>query len=306
LFGESAGATSVVALCASPLARGLFAGAIAQSSWLTPDNALPLRATEGQASAESAGVAMANHLISEGPTTLEGLRAIPADELWRKLGQSFQPTMVIDGKFLVDHPEEVFLAGAQHDIPFLAGTTADEGTAFLSLFPLRSAVDYQEWVEEDFGEWADAILDSYPVGNLQQLRDQVSRLIGDRWFVRGTRAVLRGMAGVPSPAWQYEFTLNSPFVPAMGAHHALELGYVFGSLDPATARPIDLSLATTLQAYWVQFARTGDPNHKDLPEWPVFENEKEHYLKLGETLELGQRLREETCDLLDEIRDALP
>ena len=91
----------------------------------------------------------------------------------------------------------------------------------------------------------------------------MARWITDDWFVRGTRAMLRGMSKVPAQAWQYEFTRRSQALPALGAHHAVELPYVFGTLKGGTAA--DHELANTIMDAWVQFATNGDPNGSGLP-----------------------------------------
>ncbi len=304
IFGESAGGTSVVTLCASPRARGLFRGAIAQSAWFSESNFSELRrdATKNP-SAERRGLEMAKILLDEpGDEPLAVLRALPA-ELWKTLGQQYQPTIAIDGNLLEHSAEETFRRGEQNDVPLIIGTNADEGTAFNSVFPFRTVDAYREGISEFFGPFAGQILELYSVESDEQVADRLNHLITDSWFLRGTRAVLRGMAGVESPTWQYEFTRISPIMPALGAHHAAELGHVFGQL-PAGVSPVDQELARTMQGYWLQFARTGDPNREGLPTWPPFEPESELHLVLDEKIRVAPAQRAETCDLLDRIHSA--
>jgi len=294
VMGESAGATSVLALCLAPAAKGLFHAAIAQSTWYTESNFVPL------AEARDSARGLSALLLPDAETrSLAALRALPADALWQRLGERFQPCLAIDGVSLTARPDEVFAAGQRNDVPLLAGTTADEGTAFLPLFPWRTIDDFQAGLEREFGADTDDVLALYPVARDADVPVQLARFLTDRWFLRGTRSLLRGM----SHAWQYEFTRANPLAPALGAHHAVELPYMFDQLD-ANASPADHELSRRMLAHWVQFAKTGDPNGAGLPPWPTFEKEHERYLVLGERDSLGEHLRKETCDLLDRLRAA--
>ncbi|MSR62217.1 MAG: carboxylesterase family protein [Planctomycetes bacterium] len=294
VMGESAGATSVLALCIAPAAKGLFHAAIAQSAWYTETNFVTLAEAR-----ESARELSALLLPDEKTRSLAALRALPADALWQKLGDRFQPSLALDGCSLWARPEEVFAAGKQNDVPLLAGTTADEGTAFLPLFPYRTVDAFQAGLEREFGADTDDVLALYPVADDGDVPSQLAHLVTDRWFVRGTRSLLRGM----SRSWQYVFTRANPALPSLGAHHAVELPYVFAKLD-TNAGPADHELSQRMLARWGQFAKTGDPNGAGLPSWPAFEREHERYLVFGERDSLGEHLRRETCDLLDRLRSA--
>ncbi len=301
IFGESAGGTSVLNLCASPLAKGLFNGAIAQSTWITHANFVPLLDAEAQ------GVAYAEDLIEDpesepaGADTLAALRALPADSLWQRLGYRFQPTVVVDGWSLEEFPEDVFAAGKQHDVPLIAGTTADEGTVFLTSFPYRSVEAFRDGMAALYGDGTDRVLELYPVAKSADIPGQVGTLVTDEWFLRGTRKMLRGMDQVSSPAWQYVFTRESRQMPALGAHHAVELPYPFRKLTP-TADEGDRELSRAMFGYWVQFAKTGDPNGEGLAEWPAWEAGQEAYLELGVPIRTGSGWRKEVCDVLEGLR----
>ncbi|NOT30622.1 MAG: carboxylesterase family protein [Planctomycetes bacterium] len=303
--GESAGATSVLALCASPLSKGLFQRAIAQSTWVTEKNFARLSDASRQSpGAEEQGAELAALLLgdareAEHEPSLAALRALGADDLWRTLGWSFQPVIAIDGWLLEDHPEQVFARGQQQAVALIAGTTADEGTVFLDQFGWRTMDAFRRGLEELYGPRAEDVLRSYPVSGEADVEEQLARWITDAWFVRGTRAMLRGMARVSAPAWQYEFDRPSRTLPALGAHHAVEVPYVFGTLSGGTAR--DHELSNTMLDAWVQFARSGNPNAAGLPSWPRFELASEKYLILGEQSSSGSRLHARGCDAVDGI-----
>jgi len=119
--------------------------------------------------------------------------------------------------------------------------------------------------------------------------------------------MLLGMARAGAPTYQYHFTVRSRAVPAWGAHHAAELGFVFnnpggfgGAKAPEWSQP-EQRLADAMIGYWVQFAKTGDPNRDGLPVWPKFDAASESYLELGEQIEAGSRLCAGRCDQLDRI-----
>jgi len=291
VMGESAGATSVLALCTSPAARGLFQGAIAESTWVSETTFVPL------ARARGAGRALGARLLPDGERLLAALRALPADALWQRLGPSFQPWLALDGATLRETPAEAFAAGRHNDVPLLAGTTAEEGTAFLPLFPTRGVEEFRARLTGDFGAAAEEALALYPVAADADVPRELARLITDRWFVHGTRDLLRGM----SHSWQYEFARANPAQPSLGAHHAVELPYVFGQL-PAGAAAVDRALSERMLEHWVRFAETGDPNAPGLPPWPAFHGAREPYLVLGPRVLVGEHLRRETCDLLDALR----
>ncbi len=294
IFGESAGATSVMTLLASPLARGLFQRAIAQSAWATAENFVRLGASEEKGRELQA--LLIPGVMEQG---LARLRALPPDDLWRRLEASYQPAIVVDGWLLEDYPEEVFTQGRQQDVPLIAGTTADEGTAFVDLFPWKTADAQALGLQELYGPDAEEILGLYGAFEDRDVASQLNRWITDDWFLRPTRAMLQGMRRVSSKAWQYEFARISQTAPALGAHHAVEVPYVFGTLDKGSA--VDKRLSATILDTWVHFARTGDPNAAGLPVWPSFGPE-EKYLRLDQEITVGSALRKEACSVLERIR----
>jgi para-nitrobenzyl esterase len=292
VMGESAGGSSVLALCVAPPAEGLFHSAIAQSTWLPDTLFLPLGEARERSHAACEGLVSA-----VGPEALAALRALPADALWERMGERFRPVLALGDATLPLHPEEALTRGARHDVPLLAGTTADEGTAFVPLHPWRSLEELEAGLEHELGPDFAELLALDPVSDDAAVPAFVARFLTDRWFVRGTRRMLRGM----SRSWQYLFTRPNPDQPALGAHHAVELPYVFDRL-PADAAQVERELSARMIDAWVRFAKTGDPNGSGLPEWPAYEAGREAYLVLGDPLGQGARLRQETCDLLEELR----
>ena len=108
----------------------------------------------------------------------------------------------------------------------------------------------------------------------------------------------------------YHFTMKWPGPPAaMGAFHTAEIPFVMDDLERvknASQIPFDAkdqTLAKTMSAYWVQFAKTGNPNKEGLPEWPAYDAAKDQFMEFGEAVKVGQGLRKEKLDLLERIND---
>lgn len=302
IFGESAGGGSVTGLLVSPLAKGLFHRAIAQSGVLF---AQPL------AAAEASGERLAEEL---GCDSLEALRARPADALLKAAAVSmnifgegaFRFGPVIDGHLLPADPVE--LMARQHDVPLLLGSCADEGSIFVVSSPEGASKAALERAATGlFGDQAPRVLELYPVEQDAQARAALSRLVADAYFIAPIRAFARARADLRSPTFLYHFTRVSPGARLLrlGAHHAAELGYIFGTLNPMGTNQDDRALAERIAAAWVRFARAGDPNGEGLPAWPAYAAASDEHLELGDEVRVGAGLRRRECDALAEVWEAL-
>jgi para-nitrobenzyl esterase len=107
------------------------------------------------------------------------------------------------------------------------------------------------------------------------------------------------MTQLPSPAYQYQFSRGNPEAPALGAAHAIELRYVFNTLENKEEDFDSQTLADTVTDYWVQFAKTGNPNKKGLPQWPAFTSKNKAYIDLDVEITTGVDLKKDACDAID-------
>ncbi|MHC4607658.1 MAG: carboxylesterase/lipase family protein [Planctomycetota bacterium] len=304
IFGESAGAGSVCRLMVSPLSKGLFHRAIAQSGGAHGGTRHLKKRRLNQESMEDMGERLAEELEC---TTLKELRALdpeeilkasnPAQGLFGK-GNKFYP--VVDGWVLPDDPGTLFDTGRQHDVPFMTGSNADEGTIFLKQLPVKRVAGYMMLVRSIYRKDAQKILELFPAETDDEVRDALNKLVGCASFVSPARMLVRAMEKVESKSYLYHFTRVTPVAKRMklGAFHAAEIPYVFGNMKGALGfRETDHELGGKMVAYWVNFARTGDPNGDDLPKWPAYTKAKDRHLELGDKVQTGKNLYEEACDI---------
>lgn len=305
IFGESAGGTAVNVLGVTPAAEGLFHKAIAESPWFGPTNVGLLRSAHGNPSLEDQGLAVAEKLLGEQyKHEMAALRARTAEDIQEATSTGFDLAVAVEGEVLAGHPIELYHQGRHHDVPMIIGSNADEGTMFARRLPFTTPEEYRTARQEEFGAEAAAFLAVYPATTDEEVRAMATAYIGDAWFVSPVRAMVQGMDKVSSSGWQYHFTRRNQQRPEMGAHHAMEIGYVFNTRDPDTMAPEDERLADAMIRYWVQFATTGDPNVDGLPHWPAYESSTDRYLELGVEIAARSGLRTKESDLVDRLQEA--
>ncbi|WP_435136270.1 carboxylesterase/lipase family protein [Actinacidiphila sp. bgisy144] len=311
--GQSAGAGTVNFLAMSPLAKGLFHRAIAQShTRYARDPELRYLATSYRtlADAEKSGETYARE---HGARSLADLRALP----WPKLvdgrpafdeqvdsGGAGKPPMfrpVVDGWVLPHGYDETYAAGLQNDVAYLTGNNLHEsGAVPESVFaehrarpvavpgapPVHVTLEsFTTAARRKFGPMAEEFLRLYPAGTDDEAarasnaavhdNSRISTYLwGTQWTARATR-----------PVYTYFWTHPSP---ALGqqprrASHSSEIEFVFDNLDPGSApwTEEDHRVAAVVSAYWANFAATGDPNGPGLPHWPAYSPHAPAVMELG-------------------------
>ncbi len=284
IAGQSAGAFSVNFLVASPLAKGLFHRAIAESGGAV----LPTGRFSRNGSlkeAEQSGLSFAE---KAGASDIKQLRQIPADSLL-KIQTISGP--VIDGYVLPKSMHEIFENGEQNDVPVLTGWNANEG---LGGPPMKSE-DYVAATKDLYKEKADLFLQYFPGNTDEQAQESQEILSSLKTF--GIQAFhwmnLQNQTG-KSKVFMYQFTRRLPFGEGQkdyGAFHTGEVPYAYNNLKISKIRPwqeADHKLADEMSDYWVNFATNGNPNGPGLPEWSPCQPDAYSTMFLGETLKLKQ------------------
>jgi para-nitrobenzyl esterase len=262
VFGESAGANLTAALVASPGAKGLLHRAISQSGGFM---GLGMARTGTLARAEQAG---AKALSDAGIASIAEARAKPATEIF---GAIRGGGLVVDGHLLPEDLSLTFANGRQNAVDLLVGSNKDEGTFFQR--PGLTAEQFTTQARQRFGVLADAFLKFFPAADDAQANGAYLASFTDEaaWAMRKF-ADLQAKQG--NDVYLYYFTRVPPPLPnrpSRGATHVAEIPYMFDNLAPPTPwTGIDRQLADTMSSYWVNFARTGDPNGAGLPAWPAY------------------------------------
>jgi para-nitrobenzyl esterase len=301
IFGESAGGKSVECLLAMPSARGLFHRAITQSTYRAPTD---LDAAAARARAIAAELDIA-------PSNMHQLRSVPLDRLLAAeaavAAAAGPPAIgsggggpVVDGDTLPQEPIEAVRQGRAADIPLVVGTTLDEARLFAAMAPMADGVDEHtvgsRLLQVMGAEAPDPTLEERAVSAYRQARRTLDRpddpaglvvdALTDRMFRQHSIELAEAWAAAGNDTYMYLFSWESPAADGrLGACHAVELGFVFGTLGVISRfcgdGPEAESLSARVQDAWLSMARAGAPSTKSLPDWPPFD--------LGEraTMELG-------------------
>jgi para-nitrobenzyl esterase len=276
VFGESAGAVSVCALLASPLARGLFARAITQSGPCDIDSRA-LRFTLGaQETAVAQGERIKSRLGCTGSaaSVRACLRARPVAEVlaaaqgataFSGTGENYEE--IVDGFALDRSPGQAVLDGTAAPVPLMVGVNEDETTTLVPVAQRpQSAAAYEALVRSTTPRVADSILAQYPAADYQPVWRAWTAINSDVAFICPAARGARDHAANGRPVHAYYFTQSLPTLPELGAFHAIEIPFLFTDLatQPAELR----ALADTMQQLWVDFARDGTPDAPGVPAWP--------------------------------------
>jgi len=311
-FGESAGGIAINFLMTSPKAQGLFQKAISESGF-GRFTGVPIRGASGR-TAEKDGLAYAtaHGITGTGPDAAKALRALSAAELSKPnggLNAGDPPQPIIDGVVTLEPPAQAFAEGKEAKVPYIAGGNSWEA----SLFP--QSKDNPEATLGRLGPARDKVLALYggdPAGAAQDLTTETTVIEPDRHLAR-----LHTKNG--QRAWTYYFS----YVPAAqrgqvhGLSHGGEIIYVFDNLrdQPTTigprtipaATPEDHKIGDAAIAYWVAFAKTGDPDSAGGPRWPPYDASTEAVLEFGAAGPvLKPQFHKASLDLVERIANRAP
>ena len=281
IMGESAGAIAVSMLCASPLAKGLFRGAISESggsfcpvSSVRVDNN-GIRDIKGS---EEYGLEWMKRI---GVSSLAQLRETPWETLISDAASAgvggFWPC--VDGYMLPDDQYKMYEAGNYNDVNILIGTNSDEGAMFVRPCPVE---EYQAEVKAAYGPFADKVLELYPAASEEETHGARADIFRETAFAWPTWAWanLQQKTG-KGKVYLYYFDQFDPRRPMFGganapkprgANHASEIQYVFAT---SWGRPFhggDKAVSDAMNHYWANFVKTGNPNGEGLDTWPEYKD----------------------------------
>lgn len=308
IFGESAGAIAVSMLCASPLAKGLFSGAISESggSFCPVDNVRNdnngIRDLKG---AEAHGVDFMHRM---GAKNLAELRAMPFEK-WVSDKQTigvggFWPC--VDGYVIKDDQYKLYEKGDYNDVNVLIGTNSDEGSMFVHP---TSVEEYKASVRRDYGPFSERVLQLYPATTEEETFYAQSDIFRETAFAWPTFAWanLQKQTGKKNVYMYYfdmpqNFSFGGPNMKPRGAAHAMELSYVFNSSMFGPMPPEGKQVAEAMIKYWTNFAKTGNPNGEGLVNWPQYQKDGKTVMKFSDKgEELITAPNREQLDLMEEF-----
>ncbi len=263
LAGESAGSACVSALCTSPLARGLFRRVVGESSTVTaPEPAHSFRAMqdaleEGKRTKERLGAA-----------TLEELRALPAEKLAGEA--AWHHHITVDGWALTETPWEAYAGGRFNEEAQLQGFNSGESAPFL-LLDRTDLKNYERKVRALFGGQGERVLALYPAGTDEEAKRNWAELYTVYFFTYGHHCWARQAIGNGIPVYMYLFEQTNG---RLGNWHSGEEVYFYGNIPENSPlyTDYDRRLSGVMQAYLVNYLKTGDPNGEGVPVWNSMEN----------------------------------
>ena len=319
LFGQSAGSSSVCALMASPLASGLFDKAIGQS-------AACLVKEKRDANGQQRGARLAQLALSElgaqdseSQVTAKQLRSIDNQSLLSAMENSpwsEGSRIVVDGWVLPEAPVDVFNANQQAKVPLLVGSLANEGHELLPLNNALTEAELDQYLNKTFAESAPKLKALYAEDLAISPGMALREILTDAFMAMSMRGwaqynhnadqptYLYYMDYVP-PAYQiYLFddpNLNLPGGPrSTGAYHSGDLAYVFNNVGKTGDFWLeeDFAMARAMSGYWTNFAKTGNPNGANLPNWARYEPQNHNTQLLSNPIKTIAGAKREKLDLL--------
>jgi para-nitrobenzyl esterase len=296
IFGFSAGGVSIHSLLTIPSAQGLFQKAISHSGG-GRDGVLTGRPINKEnassyypVSAETIGINFARKHGIEGTdaAALAKLRALKVEEIVDggqetdgQGGPRIYSGPILDGKFVVETAESAYKAGRQAHVPLMIGNNSAEIGG-----PFVNASKSKEELFSLFGKLAVEAKAAYDPDGKKEFAEVQTRFNTDKVWAEPARFTASIYATKGDPSYIFLFS----YVPAsmkarmpFGPGHGTDISYVFDNLrapNGATVAPEDKEVARMMNAYWVNFARTGNPNGTGLPKWPAYSSKKNQILDI--------------------------
>jgi para-nitrobenzyl esterase len=303
IFGESAGGQSVYAQLASPLAAGMFRGAISESgsyaefqNYFSNIVTLVVGETQGTTAVPS-GTAIADSVGCPSQTA-SCLRAVPASTM--VAAEPFPLYPFVDGTLLTQTISAAFASGEFNHVPVISGTNHDEYRLFIALDydlvgnPILTSAEYDSAVTTLWkSALAPPVLAFYPFTSYATGGEALGASGTDGVFSCPARVADQSLAKFV-PTYTYEFNdENAPPAQSafggfltfpLGAYHSSELPYLFPGIDvfglPVALSSQQMQLSDAMVSYWTQFAKKGDPNSSGEPHWSPYSASTDEFQSL--------------------------
>lgn len=282
IAGESAGSSSISAMCTSPLAKGLFKRAIGESS------SLVVKIPPHTYRSKEAALKMGNDILKEfNCKNVEELRKIPADKLVNtKYDNS---AMTLDGYALTKNPYDVYKENDNNEEALLNGYNVLEADAFVIpkyLFTPTNKDNIKGRLLKDFNEETTEKL-------MNVLKDEIekdafstfNKIYSAFWFIYPHHSWSNMALENGETVYRYQFTKENGY---HSSYHAGEIIYVYGNVKKDyrsfAYNQSDYDLSETMLSYWANFAKNGNPNGDSLPTWSSYQNDHDTVMELGKNI----------------------
>lgn len=305
IAGESAGSSSVNALCVSPLTEGLFVRAIAESSGICVKK--PYHTFRDMSKALEEGEVLMQEFKAK---NIEDLRKIKAAKLINT--SAVNEGMCVDGYAITEQPYLTYEKGKNHEQALLNGSNLKEADAFM-FNTVATTENYEEVLEPVLGRYASEAAELVPAESIvrdqtffvdkgKEAKGSAAYVYSDAWFSYSHHVWSRYMEAEGRPVYQYFFTKTNNH---LSNHHAGELVYAYGSLwrYPGLYDKSDEALSETMQIYWTNFAKTGDPNEGGIPYWPQWNSKDDKLFELGNQIRLIDNPYQELNEIIDKYQN---
>src|ERR1035437_876884 len=286
IFGQSGGGGKVATLMAMPSAKGLFHRAIIQSGpflkALSPDysqHVAGLLMDELGLSSSQVGELQKLPVDRISGAAAEAMKIMPKPQTARPntFGESgWGPT--VDGRVLPYHPFDPGAPAISADVPLITGTNLNESVSGLDHpgATTMTADEMNRKVHEAYGNDSEAIIAAYrqdypnatPFG-------LYAAIFTSRWRIPAFAQAARKAALGAAPAYAYVYSWRTPALDDRpGTFHAADISFAFDNAElcdhSSAGDPAAFVLSKQISTAWVSFARTGNPNHSDMPHWPAY------------------------------------
>lgn len=306
IAGESAGSSSVNAMCVSPLTEGLFNYAIAESSGIAVKK--PFHTFRSFEEAIETGNKMREEF---NVTSSTALRDIPAEKLLKT--KTTHSSMTVDGYAIAEMPYITYEKGMNHEKALLNGYNAKEADVFMMAYE-ATADNYIKLLSAAVGDYAEKLAKVVPVDTPQRDQHFVIDKLGDAkgalntaysalWFSYSHFVWNRFMVSQGRPTYEYCFTKTNK---SLSNYHAGEMPYLYGNLwrHGFLYDEEDFKLSDIMQQYVVNFVKTGNPNGAGLPSWDPVGNGLYKVLKLDTKIEMIEDPNMGAYLVIDEYQNA--